>query len=346
MTKDIFDLRSNFHIKRISSLSLLRASDHVKNLRELVISEESMYPRIDRWFDRKVLSGLELAERVAYVGYLDNRPIVSAVVKSGRDAKFCHLKINEIARNNSIGDIFFALMTLDVRHRAERIHFTLPEGLWESKKEFFNSFGFGSAKKNPLQYRVGEDELSCSAPFSTVLHHTIDRLPKIASQFTIGDYSLDNKILLSVNPAHADKIVKGTKTVEVRRRFSSKWAGTRLNIYATRPVGAVIGEARIDKIVEGSPEEIWDVWGASIGSAKVEFDAYCNGAEKVSALLLTEVRPFHSAVPLEQIRRLLGKGLVPPQSFSNLARSEDWSRAVTVASILQGQVSRGIELVV
>lgn len=346
MTRDLFESKQNFCIKRITAGVMREASAQLHDLRELILTEEGMYPRIDRWFDEKVVDGLKNANRVAYVGYLDDKPIVSAVVKSGRSAKFCHLKVDEVARNNSIGEIFFTLMTLDVRRRAERIYFTLPEGLWESKKGFFRSFGFESAEKNCLQYRKGETELMCSTPFSTVFYQAIDRLPKIASQFSIGNYSLDNQVLLSVSPLYADMIISGGKKVEVRRRFSQRWTGTKVNIYATSPWMAIVGEANIEKVVESDPKTIWEQFGADIGSSKEEFDSYCEGVDKVSAILLSEVRPFHSGISLEELRKFLGKKLMPPQSFSNLANNEDWAKAVTVASILQGQVSRGMRIVI
>ncbi|MDE0040937.1 MAG: ASCH domain-containing protein, partial [Candidatus Poribacteria bacterium] len=63
--------------------------------------------------------------------------------------------------------------------------------------------------------------------------------------------------LISIRPNFAEAILAGKKTVEIRRRIPALQVGTRLWIYATRPLGAIIGTAIVAKIIEGTPTELW-----------------------------------------------------------------------------------------
>jgi predicted transcriptional regulator len=58
-------------------------------------------------------------------------------------------------------------------------------------------------------------------------------------------------ILISIQPEYANQIMEGCKTVELRRRFvEAVDRDTRLFIYSSNPVGAIIGCARIDKVIK------------------------------------------------------------------------------------------------
>ncbi|MFX0203815.1 MAG: hypothetical protein ACFFCW_47560, partial [Candidatus Hodarchaeota archaeon] len=161
----LFSLKGNFQVVRLSEVDARACTDHLNKLRELILENEPMYPDIHKWFDEKVVPGLKASERVGYVGYLDEKPSVSAVVKRGEDAKFCHLRIKKDLQDIHLGEAFFTLMGLDIRGLAKEIHFTLPESVWEKEKGFFKSFGFVDAIKAGHQYRLFEDELRCSTDF-------------------------------------------------------------------------------------------------------------------------------------------------------------------------------------
>src|SRR6267142_6017042 len=150
--KRLFD-KKDFRIVRLGGTDAKGLTDHFATFRQLVLENEPAYPGIDRWFKDKVVPGLRSSERVALVGYLKETPVVSAVVKRGDDSKFCHLRIHDDVQDANLGEVFFALMAFELRQIARTIHFTLPEGLWESKQDFFRSFNFCEAKKAGTQYR-------------------------------------------------------------------------------------------------------------------------------------------------------------------------------------------------
>src|SRR5439155_22534 len=129
-TGTLFPLEGKFRILELGRSDACGWSDHVKVLKELLVANEDMYPNIDRWFTAKVVPGLRSSQRIAYVGYEDEKPIASAVLKLGMRSKFCHLRIHKDFQDLDLGQIFFTQMTFEARHHAKDLHFTLPESLW------------------------------------------------------------------------------------------------------------------------------------------------------------------------------------------------------------------------
>lgn len=328
-------LLNSVKIVRLTDNEARVQNDHLCNFRNLVMKSEEMYPKIDRWLTTKVIPGLLSKERVAYVGYLDEEPAISAVVKKGAVSKFCHLKINPNLQSNRLGEVFFSLMALDVRDFAKDIYFTLPEGLWESKKEFFSSFGFNQAKTSQDQYRTFEEELRCDAPFQHVWKNVRIKLPKIISSFQTNGYSTTSDIILSVKAEIAEKIMSGKKRVEIRTRFNKNLIGAKVAIYASSPKKSIVGQVKIIDVIEGNPKIIWDKYENYLGVSKKIFDKYVGNRSKVYAILLDDVQPFLGEVPLTQLEYLTNKQISPPQSYSTVAGNEKWSEILTVASLLQ-----------
>ncbi len=335
---DLFDsIKNDIRIARLTSSDGKNESDNLKMLKGLILGNEEMYPRIDKWFSDKVVPGIISDERVALVGYKGDSPIVSAIVKKGVDTKFCHLKIHEGFQANNLGEVFFILMTMEVRHKAKNIHFTLPNSLWAEQSEFFKSFGFQDAIKAGQQYRLfDDDELRCSAPFETVWRSVLKKLPKLRSNFTIDGRSMDDDLVMSIRPEFAERIIQGHKTVEVRRVFAKKWQGSRVSLYASAPVRALIGSATISKVIKGTPEDVWENYHIALGCRKKDFFDYTKSAREVYAIELEDIRPFIANVPVTQIGRLLDDDLRPPQSYLKLDKNDRWASAVSVANLLHG----------
>lgn len=65
------------------------------------------------------------------------------------------------------------------------------------------------------------------------------------------------KIIISINPESAEKILSGEKKFEYRTRVAKQQADT-LIIYATKPVMKVVAEVEILDIIATSPEELWN----------------------------------------------------------------------------------------
>lgn len=334
-------IKNDLKIVKLNSVDVIRNTDHLTSFKNLVLSNENMYPSIDKWFNNKVLPGLKTSERVGYIGYLNELPVISAVLKKGKQAKFCHLKIDKSLQDDNLGEAFFALMTLEARQEAQEIHFTLPESLWDSKKEFFQSFGFKDVIKSKIQYRLFEEELKCTAPYNIVQEAVLRKLPKLARKFSIDGHSMANSLLMSIKPENAEKIFYKDKKVEIRRKFSTKWIGEDICIYASQPSACLMGEALIKNVVKGSPEYIWEEYHTEINSTKKDFDDYVNSLEEVYAIEFDKVKAYRVKVPISQLMFLGNSELVPPQSYQILEKSESWSQAVSMAALLHGSKSTG-----
>jgi predicted transcriptional regulator len=327
--------KGDFRIVRLGPRDASGMSDHLKNFRNLVLQNEDMYPQIDLWLDEKVVPGMKTLERVAYIAYVDEVPVVSAVAKRGEHAKFCHLKIKEDLQDNHLGDVFFSLMGLEVRGIAKEIHFTLPESLWENKREFFCSFGFADAVKAGHQYRTFENELRCSSPFQKVWDTILEKLPKITRMFSVNGHSFNSSVLMSIKPEHATKVLSGTKKVEIRRTFSQKWKGHKVAIYACRPESSVVGEAIIGEIIRDRPDGVWQRFAGQMGCSKEQFERYTRSSYEVYAIVFDEVTPYEKGISLGEASEAVNERLRPPQSYLSLDNNRHWAEALSVGALLK-----------
>ncbi|MEA2235688.1 MAG: hypothetical protein QOC81_412 [Thermoanaerobaculia bacterium] len=330
---------SEVRVVRLAPRDVTTSSDHMRSFRDLILANEEQYPAIKKWLREKVFDGVRTGERVAFIGYHGSRPAISAVVKRGVTSKFCHLRINDALQNLNLGEMFFSMMATEVKRFASEVHFTLPESLWSTKSHFFKDFGFSSVNLAPKQYRSGERELRCTAPFNSVWRATRAKLPKLARMFRSGGYQLDLPLLLSIQPKFAMAIFTGSKRFEIRRRFSDRWKGARAAVLATRPMQALLGEVTIEGVQRAAPSVIWDHLGTHLGCVEADFRKYCEGASEVFAIELSNVTPYLSPVPVSQLSHLLDINLFSPQSYGDLKQSADWREAISLAAMLHASVT-------
>lgn len=326
-----------FRIVKLGSSAARKQSDELKVLRGLLLENEDMYPGIDRWYTEKVLPGLKTSERAGYLAFEGERPVASAVLKLGKHAKFCHVRIHEGFRNRELGQMIFTQLAFQARNEkgVKDIHFTLPEHVWNESAEFFKSFGFEDAIRASRQYRNGEEEFFCSAPIQTVLKRSLERI-HLLKRFSPGGHSFSDKILMSMHPDYARLVFKGIKQVEIRKKFSRRWKGRQAVVYGTQPEGALMGEVTLSEITSGTATEIWERYGARSGCTHEQFADYVGGSPKVYAIELSNINPYLSPVGIPLISGLIGEDLRPPQSFLNVKMDAGgaWGKAISVAALL------------
>lgn len=126
--------------------------------------------------------------------------------------------------------------------------------------------------------------------------------------------------LISIRPGYAEAIFTGSKTVELRRRIPPITKGTRLWIYVTKPVGAVLGVAEVKEIVAGTPAEIWERCNGNTGIDRSEFDRYFDASVSAFGLILANVRKGLPA-SMETLKELR-PGFHPPQVMTRLTDAE------------------------
>lgn len=330
------DFRGEFKIVAIEPDDASVRSDAFRDLRQLALLNEWCYPGIGDWLDGKVREGLVSRRRVAFVGYLNGRPSASAVMKKGQSAKICHLWIDECIKGQYLGEMFMSLMALRTDTESQRIHLTLPESVWVESGAFFQSFGFETPTRSRRQYRSSEAEFACSASASEVRNAALLKLSRLSSLFSVQGSAAHPDLVLSLKPRWAWKILTGMKKVEVRRKFSTRWLGSRVLLYASAPVKAVVGLAKIREIQHSSPELLWSSFGAALGCQRNELEDYCHGCREVWAISLDEIRPFEHAVSLDVLRSFISPDLRPPQSYISVEVESPWAAAARIAAILKG----------
>jgi predicted transcriptional regulator len=125
------------------------------------------------------------------------------------------------------------------------------------------------------------------------------------------------KLVLSIHPRFASAILAGTKTIELRRRFSrSNGADCMALIYATAPISAIIGSVVIAKVQRSKLDNLWRAARTSAGVTKSEFDNYFAGLDEGYGLHLSKPTLISTPVPLNELVDEFG--FSAPQSFRYL----------------------------
>ncbi len=122
------------------------------------------------------------------------------------------------------------------------------------------------------------------------------------------------KVLLSIKPEYADKILKGEKLFEFRKAVFKNPEVKTVVIYATMPVGKVVGEFEVDEVLADLPSAVWSITSEAAGISKMFFNEYFSGRDKAFAIKVSNPKRYD--VPFE-LKNILSNG-VAPQSFCYL----------------------------
>lgn len=122
------------------------------------------------------------------------------------------------------------------------------------------------------------------------------------------------KVLLSIKPEYAEKILTGKKRYEFRKSIFKNSSVKTVVIYATMPVGKVVGEFDFDEVLSDSPQAIWAETSRYSGITKKFFNSYFDGRDKAHAIKVRSVRRYDIPVSLTEF---VPSGAAP-QSFRYL----------------------------
>jgi predicted transcriptional regulator len=143
--------------------------------------------------------------------------------------------------------------------------------------------------------------------------------------------AIDDHILISLEPRHAENILQGRKRVELRRRTMNVAIGSTVWMYAKLPVGSIIGRAIVTAIHVLAPETLWRRFGTVSGLSRMEFFEYFADRDRGIALELSDCRRLIHAFDLETLRRF-HHGFQPPQFFTRLRKNTPLRTAVSQLS--------------
>lgn len=118
------------------------------------------------------------------------------------------------------------------------------------------------------------------------------------------------RVLLSIKPEFVDKIFAGEKCFEYRKRIFKKDVESVV-IYATMPVGKVLGEFKVEEILYKEIEKLWTETSLYAGIEYKYFEEYFKGVDNGYALKIKDVKRYKNPIELNDIR----ENLKAPQSF-------------------------------
>lgn len=122
---------------------------------------------------------------------------------------------------------------------------------------------------------------------------------------------------MSIRPEFADAILSGEKVVEFRKRPVADDVSHVL-IYATMPVGSLLGWFAVRGQKTMSPRGLWSAYCAVGGISKSRFFEYYDQREHGTGILVETAGRFPEPIPLAE----LGTSLRPPQSFQYLTAAQ------------------------
>lgn len=116
-------------------------------------------------------------------------------------------------------------------------------------------------------------------------------------------------LLLSIKPEYVEKILKGTKKFEYRKRLAKEDVSV-IYIYSTSPTMKVVASVKVIGRLSASPTSLWEKTKVKAGISRSKYRKYFHGCKIAYAYELGEVSVF------KEEKELCEYGIsTPPQSF-------------------------------
>ncbi|WP_334328014.1 ASCH domain-containing protein [Gilliamella apicola] len=122
------------------------------------------------------------------------------------------------------------------------------------------------------------------------------------------------KVLLSIKPEFVEKILSGEKKYEFRKKLFKRQSIKTIVIYATMPIGKVVGEFDIDHVISDEPNLVWEKTKKYAGVSKSFYDEYFEEKSLAFAIAVGKVTLYDEPKSLNYF----GKNIVAPQSYRYL----------------------------
>lgn len=122
------------------------------------------------------------------------------------------------------------------------------------------------------------------------------------------------KVLLSIKPGFAEAIFTGEKGYEFRKKIFNTTKVDKIILYATKPIGKIVGEFMIDDILQSNPKSLWELTHSYAGISRDYFDKYFSGKSYGYAIKIKNPKRYSKTLELHEIT----DSPTAPQSFSYL----------------------------
>jgi len=122
------------------------------------------------------------------------------------------------------------------------------------------------------------------------------------------------KVLLSIKPEFVREIENGNKRFEYRKAIFKNKDVKTVVIYATMPIGKIVGEFDIETILEEHPNTLWEKTKEYSGVDEQFYMKYFHGRDRGYAIKITRLKMYKNSIcPYSQ-----EKNFTAPQSFKYL----------------------------
>lgn len=120
------------------------------------------------------------------------------------------------------------------------------------------------------------------------------------------------KVLLSIKPIYVKRIFNGEKKFEYRKSIFRNNEIDTVVVYATKPIGKVVGEFKIDKILADKPELIWEKTKSNSGICERDYFDYFKERENAFAIGIKNIKLYDKPLDLKELNSDITNA---PQSF-------------------------------
>jgi predicted transcriptional regulator len=122
------------------------------------------------------------------------------------------------------------------------------------------------------------------------------------------------KVLLSIKPEYVEKIFSGEKLFEYRKSIFKRKDVDTVVVYSTMPVGKIVGEFSIEKIITEDIDKLWKKTAAFSGISQDFFLEYFSNKKVGYAIKIKDVKKYSEPIrPFEDFQNFKA-----PQSFRYL----------------------------
>lgn len=116
-------------------------------------------------------------------------------------------------------------------------------------------------------------------------------------------------LIISIKPQFVSKIISKEKNTNLERIFLKKPV-EKIFIYSTVPDKEIVGYFECDKVIEDTPDNLWNNFSNDAGISKQNFFEYFLEKEKGFAMEISKLTLFKDHIDVDDIC-----GFVAPQSF-------------------------------
>ena len=124
---------------------------------------------------------------------------------------------------------------------------------------------------------------------------------------------MEDKIcLISIMSFYARQIFDGTKKFEFRKSaIKEQDIGKTFYVYSAKDDKAIVGSFVVEKVHKGNLAEILKTSGYDKRSDRGEIESYFANSKDCYALQLSQVKKFEKPLPLQQMRAIEPKVVLP-----------------------------------